>query len=198
MTFTWDSKPQRYRTPDGRFVKRAAVQDALEGARKEGRGRVVLLTESLKDGRINLAQWQISMKEEIKSQHLLHAGIAKGGKLQLSPSDLGRIGQLTRIQYEKLNNYAREIANGLTPNTGRSQLYVNAAYSTFAETEKRLKRDSGIELARRVTTSKEGCEECERIANETEGFVPIADVPIIGHQRCLVNCRCVVEYKRAA
>jgi hypothetical protein len=197
VTLYYDSRPQRYRAPDGRFVARKAVTDALESARKEGRNRVAKLTTDLKEGRINLAQWQISMRDNIKAQHLLHAGIAKGGKVQLSPSDLGRIGQLTRVQYEKLNNYARQIANGVkSPNVGRSKMYINAAYSTFVETEKRLKRDAGFTLARRVTTSKEGCSECAEI--EDQGLMPIDELPPIGGQICLTNCLCIVECEKAA
>lgn len=197
MTFTWDSKSQRYRGEQGRFVRRQAITDALESVRNEGRKRVAQLTTDLREGKINVAQWQISMRDEIKAQHLLHAGIAKGGKAQLSPSDLGRIGQLTRVQYERLNNYARQVANGVkAPNIGRSQMYINAAYSTFAETEKRLKRDAGYELARRVTNSKEGCEECAAI--ESEGLMPIDELPKIGEQICLTNCLCEIEYEKAA
>lgn len=195
MTLTWDSKARRYRGQGGRFVKREAVSDALEKARAEGRKRVSQLTQDLKDGRINLAQWSISMRDEIKAQHLLHAGIAKGGKAQLSPADLGRIGQLTRVQYERLNAYARQIEQGLNPNIGRSQLYVNASYSTFTETEKRLQASAGIERVEWVVNGdKESCAGCVGAA----GVYPIDDVPEIGSHECLVNCRCELRYLRAA
>lgn len=195
MTFTWDSKSQRFRGDKGRYVKRGAVSDALERARNEGRKRVAALTQDLRDGKINLPQWQISMRDEIKAQHLLHAGIAKGGKAQLSAADLGRVGQLTRVQYEKLNAYARQIEQGLTPNVGRSQLYVNASYSTYTETEKKLYSDSGYERVEWVVNGdKESCDGCLGAA----GVYDIEDVPQVGSFECLVNCRCFYRYVKAA
>jgi hypothetical protein len=195
--FTWDSKAQRFRGTGGRFVKRDAVSDALEKARIEGRKRVSQLTQDLRDGKINLPQWQISMRDEIRAQHLLHAGIARGGKAQLSPSDLGRVGQLTRVQYERLNNYARQIERGLTPNPGRSQMYVNMAHGTFVESERKMKSDSGYQYEENVLSAKESCDGC--LAESSRGRVPIGSLVQVGLRTCMANCQCdLVYYKEAA
>src|SRR5688500_8483805 len=100
MTLTWHAKAKRYPREGGTLVRREAGTDALERIRDEGRKRVTNHAEDLIAKRINPPEWVIRMKQEIKAQHLLSAGIAQGGKAQLSPAALGRIGAQTRREYE--------------------------------------------------------------------------------------------------
>jgi len=197
MPISFDEKALRYRAESGRFVRRDAVTSALERARSEGRKRVARLTEDLRAGRINLPAWQIAVRDEIKAQHVLAAGIARGGKANLSPAELGRVGSLTRVQYERLNAYARQIASGQRrPSVGRSEMYVNASRLTFSETERRMYRNAGYEVEYNVLGASESCEGCR--AESRRGEVPVGTLRPVGLRTCLTNCGCEIRFKRAA
>jgi hypothetical protein len=96
MPYSWDSKALRYRAPSGQFVKRGLVKSALESGITETQNRILLISQQLQRGEINLSQFILSMRDNIKAQHLLSAGIARGGKAQLSPAILGKIGSDTK------------------------------------------------------------------------------------------------------
>jgi hypothetical protein len=193
ITLKWDARARRFRGESGRFVRREAVTAALERVREEGRKRVTKHAEDLKAGRINLPEWIIRMKSDIKSQHLLSAGIAQGGKAQLSPAALGRIGAQVRVQYGYLQAYARQIANGQKPvQASRSALYINASRQTFSEAERRMQRDAGVKFERNELNASESCEECRAEANK--GVVPIGTLTPIGSRICKSNCLCRISY----
>jgi hypothetical protein len=193
MTLTWNAKAKRYQGESGRFVRREAVASALERVREEGRKRVTKHAEDLKAGRINLPEWVIRMKADIKAQHLLSAGIAQGGKAQFSPAALGRIGAQTRREYEYLRSYARQIANGQKPvQASRSVLYINASRQTFSEAERRMQRDAGVRFERNELNASESCEGCR--AEASKGVVPIGTLTPIGSRICKSNCLCRIVF----
>lgn len=200
MKFNWDSKALRFRGTGGRFVRREVVTSAIEKVILESRNRVREISERLQKGKINLAQWQIEMKDTIRATHLLTAGIAQGGKAQLSPAALGRIGSLTRQQYEFLGRFARQIESGRQPLNSRflmrAEMYARAARGTFSETERRLRWDAGFTEERNVLHASESCDEC--VAQSARGWVEVGSLSAIGSRQCRVNCRCELELRRVA
>ena len=78
--YTWNERSQRYRnSATGRFVPREQVRQALDIALDRSRNEVARLSRELVNGRINLADWQISVAREVKSMHMASAALAKGG-----------------------------------------------------------------------------------------------------------------------
>ncbi len=197
--FTYDQKALRFRNREGRFVARSAIRVELARVRDEAAARLVDLSKRLQAGAINLAEWQIQARDIIKANHAAHAATARGGWAQMSQSDWGRVGALTRRQYEYLNRFALQIEQGL-PLDGRflrrARMYADAAAATYSEMEKVVMSLAGVERARRVTTAAESCAGCE--AEAARGFVAIDDLLPIGEAECLTNCKCFVEYEGRA
>lgn len=200
MKVTWDNRALRYRAGSGRFIKREAVLREMEKSIAETARRMKRLSEGLQARRTNLPEWQLGMRDLVRAQHVLSAGVAQGGKAQLSPAALGRIGALTKKQYAYLNNFSRQIANGQQKLGGRfiqrAMQYASAARQTFSETERRLMRDAGYTEERNLLHSSEHCGECS--AEASKGWVPVGSLSPVGSRSCLVNCRCTLEMRRAA
>lgn len=200
MPIKFDPKVLRFRGDGGRFVKRSAVTQALDSARDEVKIRLKRLGEQLQRKEINLPQFAISARDELKALHVLSGGIAHGGKAQLSPAILGRLGAVTREQYAFLNGMVRQIANGQQPLNGsffqRLNLYVSASHSTFVESERRLYRNAGFDEEMNVLHAAEHCSECS--AEASRGWVPIGTLSKIGSRICRVNDRCSLEFRKVA
>lgn len=199
--YSWDARKLQYRdAASGRFVRREAViraaVETVDSAQKAARA----VAERLVAGDINLAEFQIQMRGLIRAQHTLAAGLALGGKRQLSPAALGRIGAQTREQYKYLRRFALDIQNGSQPLDGRlvarAGMYASVSYSTFAEAERRQKRDAGYTEERNVTHALESCPECK--AESDKGWVAAGEISKVGSRQCLVNCRCVIQSRKAA
>lgn len=96
----------------GRFISSSAVRDALESVMDASAIRMNIITEQLTRGEISLANWQTSMMQNIKIIHTNAAIAANGGFAQMTQSDWGFAGRLIRTQYERLDKFAQQIANG--------------------------------------------------------------------------------------
>lgn len=200
MPIRWDAKALRYRAESGRFVKRASVTGALERARDASKARVLALGEQLKAGKINLPQFALSFRDEIKALHLLSGGIAQGGKNHLSPSVLGKIGADTRQQYEYANRLIREVASGRQSLDARFfqrlGMYAAASHGTFVDSERRMYRGAGFDEERNVLHAAEHCEDC--LGESAKGWVAIGTLKRVGGRVCRVNDACEIVYRKAA
>lgn len=200
MAYRWDARTLRFRDASGRFIKREAITRALESGIEETKNRILMVSGQLQRGEINLASWSIQMRDAIKAQHLLSAGIAQGGKAQLSPAALGRIGALTKVQYEKLAAFGREIERGYPIQSGRFlnrvQMYAKAGWGTFDETKRRLGEFAGHDVEENILNAKESCEDCQGETNK--GKVPTGTLKRVGTRKCLTNCKCEILTSKAA
>ena len=197
--FFWDNRTLRYRGQGGRFVKRSAITSALDKAIDETKNRIVGISGQLQRGEINLSDWTLQMRDAIKAQHTLSAGIARGGKLQMSPAEWSRVGNQVKPQYQYLQKFAREIANGLPLNgrfLQRAQLYATAARGTYSEAERRLHRDAGFDEERNVLGASEHCGGCAE--ESAKGWVKIGTLAPVGSRDCRANDRCEITYRKAA
>lgn len=199
--YRWNERAGRYINSAGRFVTRAEIRSALDGAIQSAQGTIRSLAEQLRTGQISLAEWQISMAQEIKSAHLASAAVARGGFAQLTQSDLGRAGQLIRRQYEYLGNFARQIERGEVVLDGRflnrAALYGEAPRATYHVFDSLEQAQHGYEWEENVLNAAESCAEC--IAETERGRVPIGELIPIGARTCLANCKCdIVYFKDAA
>jgi hypothetical protein len=199
-SYQWDSRAGRYTSAtSGRFVSSATVKAELEKVAARSVENIRALSESLRAGNINLAEWQAGMMREVKTLHVANAAAANGGWAQMSQSDWGHTGNLIKQQYKYLDNFATEISNGKQPLNGRlnvrADMYGKAGRGTFEETRKRYQRDSNLmEEERRILHAAESCEDCIDAAGR--GWVPIGTLPRIGQSRCKTNCACSFEYRR--
>lgn len=191
LPLVWDSKANRYRDQQGRFVARTTITEARNRIVNDTQQKLRAISQQFLDGKISLAEWQTSFKDIIKAAHTLAAGIAMGGKANMTAADWGRVGQMIRVQYEALNRFALQIEAGKKLSMGRVDHYAASIRSTFLNAE-RL-RQPQFAVARWVRTKRESCEDCRE--QERRGVQLLSTFPRIGTLRCRHRCGCYLDLK---
>lgn len=198
MAYRWSERTGQYIDSKGRFVSRATVRGSLDAAIQKSGREIRSLTQSLRDGVISLPDWQVRMAVEIKRGHVASAMLAKGGRMQLTPADLGRVGNLIREQYAYLRGFALEIEKGKQKLDGtalrRADLYGQSPRHTYHVIDGVEQQRRGMEQERSVLSVSEHCTGCETEA--ARGWVEIGTLVPIGARNCLSNCKCSMEYRQ--
>lgn len=197
--YAWNGS--RYFNLDtGRFVSSSAVRDALESVIDQSAMNMNAISQQLINNEISIASWRSSMMREIKLAHTAAASSANGGWAQMTPSDWGFAGQRIRTQYDYLNNFANQIANGEQALNGqvifRADLYGQAARGAYEAQRQRLEAANGMEEERRILEVSDGANCAGCLEQADLGWQPIGTLEPIGSQECITNCRCEFEYRR--
>lgn len=203
--YTWDERSNQYRNESsGRFVSRQVVREALDTFVDNANQRIEVLSRQLLNGEISLADWQTQMAQVIKDMHLASASAARGGWAQMSQADFGFTGSLIKNQYQFLQNFANQIADGTQPLNlnllRRARMYGQAARSTYEDMRRRIMRDKGATHEQRILGVAEHCTTqggllgCLQLA--ALGWQPIGTSPRIGNTPCRTNCRCRFRFGR--
>lgn len=196
--FTFDDRTGRYRDVEsGRLVGRQVVRLALDQVLESSAREMQALAEGLRNGSVSLGEWQTRMAREVKNVHLASGALAKGGWAQLSPADLGRIGQKVRTQYEFLRGFAAQVANGeqrLDGTLGRRvELYAEAGRGTYHAVEQREMQARGRTEERSLLGAADHCEEC--VEQAARSWQPLGEMVPIGARVCKARCACSVDYR---
>jgi len=203
FTFTFDQRLRSgaggYRGPRGRIISSAQVRAELDAAIDASQLNTRGLSSSLQNGTIDLKEWQLSMRRRIKNTHINAAVAQRGGWAQMTQSDWGFVGNRIRRQYEFLDNFAQQIADGL-PLDGRflfrSQMYDESAIGTYDRFERNAMRNAGFDEERNIL--EPGANHCPQCPTESaRGWVSIGDLTPIGERICLTRDRCQVEYRNS-
>lgn len=198
--YGWNETAGRYiNLNTGRFVPFPVVRDALETVIDAAADNMHTLTQSLIDGNIQLAEWQMGMMEQIKLAHTASAAASRGGWAQMSQADWGAAGRMIRDQYDYLRNFANQIANGEQLLNGtalvRSDLYGAAARGTFEQMRRRYERlMNGMEEEKRVLGDADHCPGC--LTQAGMGWQPIGTLDPIGAEECVTRCHCRFIYRK--
>lgn len=197
--YGWNGK-KYYDLDTGRFVSNAAVRDSLEQVIEQGAINMRYLSEQLVNGEISLANWQRGMMEQIKLSHNAGGALANGGWAQMSQSDWGFAGSKIKKQYEFLDKFANQIANGKQELNGqvifRADLYGQAPRGTYEAQRQRLEVANGMEEERRILEVSDGANCAGCLEQAGLGWQPIGTLGMIGSQECNNNCRCEFTYRR--
>lgn len=194
LPLVWDNQAGRYRDQQGRFVARTIVTNARNQIVEDTQRRLRAISQQYSDGKISLADWQTQFKDIIKAAHSLAAGIAMGGKKNMTAKDWGRVGQMLRVQYEALNRFALQLEAGKRISLGRVDHYAASVRSTFLNAE-RL-RQSSVAVGRWIRTKRESCDDCRE--QERRGIQLLSTFPPIGSLRCRHRCGCYLDLKPKA
>lgn len=182
----------------GRYVSELTVRADLDQYIANKATRFDALANQLRNREISLADWQLQMRNEMRTAHNAAAMVAKGGKAQMTQADWGRTGRELRSQYEYLDKWAADIASGKAPMDGRlaqrAKLYGNAARGTYEQERRAVAADKGNDEEMRILHAKESCKGCIAIAGY---WAPIGTLPKIGSQECSSNDMCTFEYRRS-
>lgn len=170
----WDGRTRRYRVTQagsealgqntGTFVSQArmaGLRDEFIAHQKVG---VNTLAKQLADGDISLNQWVVGMRQNVKDSFIDQYMLAAGGRNNMTQADWGRVGQMVRNQYEYLDRFAVDVANGRYTESAvaaRARMYVESSSQAF-----------------------------ERGNTVTRGMPDLPAYPGDGSTQCLSNCRC--------
>lgn len=157
------------------------------------------LAQQLIDKKISLAQWQIAMREYIRTIHRQAAIVSAGGIQNMTPALWGYEGYLVKLQYQYLDGFVADIiANPSAWLNGRllvrMKLYGQAEWSTFEQMVRFQKRLEGWTEERRSLGVADHCEGC--LQQSSLGWRQINALETIGSQQCATNCHCVFLYRK--
>jgi len=194
----WAPKARRYRDPaTGRFVARDTIRRGLDDLIQDSQGRVSEASDLLRSGQIELAEWQMIMREEIKRTQLGAQALLRGGWKQMTEADYAVVAERIRAQYEFLHHFTVRLRDGTVRTDGnfmnRARLYPASARVGYHEDEQGLVLESGYTRELNVLHPAEHCFECVECANR--GWVPIGANPPIGSRKCLGNDRCTMRFR---
>jgi hypothetical protein len=194
--FRFNERTLRYVDSQGRVVADSLIRAEFEKVRQEGIRRALELGKRLQSGGINTSQFMLEMRDLIKSLHSVAGATARGGWNQMSLSDWGKVGSLTREQYEFLNRLGLQIEQGL-PLDGRFLdrvvRYAKASRGTFENFKALMQKRIGKTRAVRVTHAKESCAGCLSIAGVEMDIDELLKEHPIGSKECQVNCLCTIN-----
>ena len=183
----------------GKPVQDATVRRSVESYNSEFVGaNMDKHTDKFIEGKMDLPTWQKKMAGELKQGHVINATVGAGGRANMNYSKWGRVGNALRQQYNWLNNFSVEIANGnLTPAQiqYRVNMYAKSVRSSYFAGQRVAKEEAGLTMERRVTTSGNPCDPCAK--DEKMGWQPLGTLPVPGTDcKGLTNCMCYMEYRK--
>lgn len=168
MPWSYDPATRRYRDDNGRELTEAQLRPIFRAFVSAALTRTRELTGELANNRITIPEWEAEMRRVVKETYGAAYALSRGGRNVMTQSDWGRLGQLSRRQYQYLNSYALDIeAAGLTRDRAltRSDLYVLSSRQAY----QRGKLASWADLPR------------------------LERVPGDGSTVCIANCRCELD-----
>ena len=199
--FQWSKSKRRYQYANGKPVADDKLRDWAQTTIDASKDRIGEFTQSLVDGKIELAEWEVRMRAEIRAGHRAIAMLANGGKLDKQA--VARLGNAVKAQYKYLTAFKNGLENGEIELTGkvvsRAQMYGQAVRMTYESEVRAREKKAGLKKERRILTAKESCRSANGVTGCVElaakGWQPIGTLPAIGLATCISQCRCFFVFK---
>lgn len=182
----------------GKTVAQASIREVMDAFRTEAFvPQVERVTQAMINKTITLEQWQNQMAGLIKEQHIASAVAGRGSRELMTFRDWGQTGGRLSFQYNRLDNFARDIATGeYSPAyiQARAKMYANATRTGYWDHYTQAHKEAGFTEERRVLNPAEHCEDCTYYSELN--WMPLGSLPEPGDgSRCMVNCKCNKEYR---
>jgi hypothetical protein len=200
--YAFNSNAARYiDVKSGRFVPANTVRDAINQVITKTETSFKEAAQKLVDRQSSVKEFQATMTGNIKTLALATSIAAKGGFANMTPADYGRVGAEVKQQYQFLQNFCNELANGKQGLDGRvvtrAAMYAQASWAISQEIARRNLEDSAREIEeKRVLGIADHCRNC--LDDAAAGWQPLGTLPKIGNSLCRVRCRCHFEFRKAA
>ena len=195
--YRWNPRTRRYIGANGRMVPKSAVDAAMDAAVDVGRAEMAGYADALIAGDMSLPAYQVAMEASIKRMHLAAVATTRGGWANLTPSERGKAARAIQEQYRYLNKSCLAFESGDREVNGRvratSQMYASSARAAYGELDYDAAKDAAEAQAethqeRWIRHASDSCSGC--INQASKGWVGLGELPPIGSQQCLTQCRC--------
>ena len=183
----------------GKMIPKQVIQDQLEKQIEIARRQMTNISADFANGEMSLATWRNQMAERMKIIHTQSAALSRGGWAQMTQSDWGAVGRISRDQYKFLDQFALDIQSGKQPLhrldgelngnfMRRVKLYADAGNSTKSEMERRQAKINQLTHEMRVLDPS--AEHCQCCLLNAEKWALIGTLPKLGACECSTNDRC--------
>jgi len=185
------------------YISRRILREKIDKLLDHTKSEATKIARKFDAGTINAAEFEVLMRELLKSSHIVSGVVGRGGRERMTQSDWGRIGAKIAWQNGYLAKFARKLSAGTlskAATANRARSYVGAVYTSFAEgnaaayqeaKELGVVEPDAIQV-RLVTTANESCAECE--ADEAAGWMNPDDLAELGTRICGDWCKCFIEF----
>lgn len=200
MPFTWSPERGVYLDGDGQPVAASALRAALRTVVDDASDRLGLLAERLQAGRLDTVAWREAVRRELRTSYGVAASLANGGVRQMTPADRGVLSGLLRTQYNYLDLFSLDLAQGRVDAASdafraRARQYAGQATNAYETFKRRGAAGRGHDEERNVLGAADHCDECAALSDRD--WVPLGALPLPGARVCLGNCACEIETRRA-
>jgi hypothetical protein len=196
LRIVYDAKRKQFKQ-NGRVISRSATRAEVDKLTDVVRRTAANIGERYAKGSISLAQFEIEMRDLIKSGHIVAASVGRGGRIRMTQADWGKVGSRLKKEYGYLGRFVRKLEKGTLAKpftANRAKKYSSSivmSYHEMALQEQTLDSVSDVKV-RLIQHSKEGCEECT--ADAAEGWMAVEDFTLIGERLCQNFCLCDAEF----
>lgn len=201
VAWEWDATRLRYVSDAGEALEPATLRLVVDRVIAEAEAEMVTEARAVSETSFAMGDFESRMEAHILERHVAAAAAARGGLEQLTDED--RL--WTRARVETQYGYLERFAQALIPPAtlsaaqieARIALYGEAARGTFEEMRGRVHEEAGFQEERwMLGATDNNCDGC--LEQEALGWVGIGELPEVGSQDCVVNCRCSIDYRNAA
>lgn len=199
--WTWNVKAGRYQDrATGRFLARETVIAHTESSIQASGVVTDQLASLAAQDAISSGDWYILMREEVKEEYIRQYLSGIGGREVMTPSDWGSIGGMLREQYDHLDGFALDIAEGELTEAqiaARSRMYTNSAREGYERAVLKTAKGLGFDEELWVIGSVNPCPDC--VDNASADWQPLGtfSTPGDGSTVCLTNCDCHKFYRNS-
>lgn len=195
----FDPKSHRYRNIEtGRFVKVAEVIKLVDEEVNRAEVRLKGHARLLAQNKIDIAEFQTRMAQTLKESHLRLAAVGAGGKEQFTPTHYGKVGAQLKKQYQFLNKFGQDLAEGkLTKEQAirRAGMYGKSAKTSFFEAEFTSRGKQGFYVKRFLDPQARHCEACISFQRLQWTLIQNVTPPGVDCQ-CGGRCRCRLVFRK--
>jgi hypothetical protein len=206
----WNETAHRYQDAEtGRFISHTYALGLIQESIRQAIFATDTLAGYVSAGQIAIPDWTQLMRTEIKNEYIRQYLAGIGGRSQMTQADWGKIGNLLKNQYSRLDSFAASL-----PGMSEAQIRVRAAmYSesagqAYEMAHAKVAKGWGADTAAWfVDPSLENCDVClerqrmgPRPIGPRGGFMSTVDGEVFPKDctaPCLVHDGCFIEFSNS-
>lgn len=203
MPLSWEPGTARYRdSTTGRFVSSETVRTAINESIQGSESAVSVLNEALLSRSVNVDDWYLLFKDELKHEYIRQYVAGRGGLRVMTSEDWGSVGGSFAEQLRYLEAWRSSLTDAELENLSlaslnqRAGMYINSSREAFERGHLRAAFAADMTEERWVLGAAEHCDDCTELASRNWVSIgTLGTFPGAGETECLTNCKCHLDYR---